>query len=154
MRVLAGVRVLDLGNFITAPYAAMLLAELGADETVDYTTQPVEEAVSGVDVVLDLVGDESTSRTLGTMRDGGLFIVVPSAASLEALRELAAGRVRVTGILVEPDRLFSTRELATECQDKGQNWPVDCGGNLLRLEPPRGRNLWTAEQNLGNADPA
>ncbi len=31
MRVLEGTRVLDLGTFITAPYAAMLLAELGAD---------------------------------------------------------------------------------------------------------------------------
>lgn len=31
MKVLSGVRVLDLGNFITAPYAALLLAELGAD---------------------------------------------------------------------------------------------------------------------------
>lgn len=30
-QVLDGVRVLDLGNFITAPYAAMLLAEMGAD---------------------------------------------------------------------------------------------------------------------------
>lgn len=30
-QVLAGMRVLDLGSFITAPYAAMLLAELGAD---------------------------------------------------------------------------------------------------------------------------
>jgi crotonobetainyl-CoA:carnitine CoA-transferase CaiB-like acyl-CoA transferase len=31
MKVLDGTRVLDLGRFITAPYAAMLLAELGAD---------------------------------------------------------------------------------------------------------------------------
>ena len=31
VKVLAGVRVLDLGSFITAPYAAMLLGELGAD---------------------------------------------------------------------------------------------------------------------------
>jgi crotonobetainyl-CoA:carnitine CoA-transferase CaiB-like acyl-CoA transferase len=31
MELLRGVRVLDLGSFITAPYAAMLLAELGAD---------------------------------------------------------------------------------------------------------------------------
>lgn len=31
MRLLAGFKVLDLGSFITAPYAAMLLAELGAD---------------------------------------------------------------------------------------------------------------------------
>lgn len=31
MKLLDGIRVLDLGSFITAPYAAMLLAELGAD---------------------------------------------------------------------------------------------------------------------------
>ncbi|MDB5964405.1 MAG: CoA transferase, partial [Polaromonas sp.] len=31
VQVLSGFRVLDLGSFITAPYAAMLLAELGAD---------------------------------------------------------------------------------------------------------------------------
>ena len=31
VKVLAGIRVLDLGSFITAPYAAMLLGELGAD---------------------------------------------------------------------------------------------------------------------------
>ncbi|MES2535019.1 MAG: CaiB/BaiF CoA-transferase family protein [Pseudomonadota bacterium] len=30
-QVLAGIRVLDLGSFITAPYAAMLLGEMGAD---------------------------------------------------------------------------------------------------------------------------
>ncbi|MES2412367.1 MAG: CoA transferase [Pseudomonadota bacterium] len=30
-QVLAGIRVLDFGSFITAPYAAMLLAEMGAD---------------------------------------------------------------------------------------------------------------------------
>ena len=31
MKMLAGIRVLDLGQFITAPFAAMLLAEMGAD---------------------------------------------------------------------------------------------------------------------------
>lgn len=31
MRLLQGVRVLDLGGFITGPFAAMMLAELGAD---------------------------------------------------------------------------------------------------------------------------
>ena len=30
-QVLSGFRVLDLGSVITAPYAAMLLGELGAD---------------------------------------------------------------------------------------------------------------------------
>ena len=31
MKLLQDIRVLDLGGFITGPFAAMLLAELGAD---------------------------------------------------------------------------------------------------------------------------
>jgi NADPH:quinone reductase-like Zn-dependent oxidoreductase len=33
-----------------------------------------------------------------------MFIAVPSSSDLEQLRLAAAGRVRVTGVLVEPDR--------------------------------------------------
>ncbi len=80
------------------------LTELGSDETIDYTSESVEERVRDVDVVLDLVGDESSPRALATLRDGGIFIAVPSGAGVEQLRELAEDRVRVTGILVEPDR--------------------------------------------------
>jgi NADPH:quinone reductase-like Zn-dependent oxidoreductase len=80
------------------------LAGIGADEVIDYTKGPVEERVHDVDVVLDLVGDDASRRTLAALRDGGLYITVPSSAGVEPLLELAAGRVRVTGILVEPDR--------------------------------------------------
>jgi NADPH:quinone reductase-like Zn-dependent oxidoreductase len=80
------------------------LAELGADEAVDYTSEAVEERVRDADVVLDLVGGEAGEPALSALRDGGLFIAVPSASALERLRELAAGRVRVTNMLVEPDR--------------------------------------------------
>jgi NADPH:quinone reductase-like Zn-dependent oxidoreductase len=80
------------------------LAELGADEAIDYTRERVEERVGDVDVVLDLVGGESSHGAVATLRDEGLFIAVPSAAGLEQLRELAGGRARITGILVEPDR--------------------------------------------------
>ena len=80
------------------------LAELGADEAIDYTSEAVEERVHDADVVLDLVGDEDAGRVLPALRAGGLFVAVASGAGLEELRGLAAGRVRVTGILVEPDR--------------------------------------------------
>ncbi len=80
------------------------LTELGADETIDYTSEAVEERVRNVDLVLDLVGSETSRRALPALRDGGIFITVPSASGVEPLRELAGGRVRVTGILVEPDR--------------------------------------------------
>jgi len=81
------------------------LSALGVDEAIDYTSEAVEDRVADVDVVLDLVGDEANGAAIETLRDEGLYIVVPSAAGLEPLLERAAGRVRVTGILVEPDRV-------------------------------------------------
>jgi len=92
-----------IGTASSAKHA--FLAELGADEAIDYTSEAVEERVRDVDVVLDLVGSETSGAALSTLRDGGLFIVVPSAAGIEQLHELAGDRVRVTGILVEPDRV-------------------------------------------------
>ena len=80
------------------------LTELGVDEAIDYTSEQVEDRVGDVDVVVDLVGDESTRGAIATLRDGGLYIIVPSAAGLGELQQLAGDRVRVTGILVEPDR--------------------------------------------------
>jgi NADPH:quinone reductase-like Zn-dependent oxidoreductase len=98
------------------------LAALGADEAVDYTTERVQDRVRDVDVVLDLVGDEASPGALACLRDGALFVSVPSARGLDALRDAAGGRVRMTGILVEPDRvgmeaiadLVSTGQLRAE----------------------------------------
>ena len=80
------------------------LRELGVDETIDYTTDDVVASAGAVDVVLDLVGDSDTARTVATLRSDGIYIRVPSASDLDALRESAREGVRVTGILVEPDR--------------------------------------------------
>jgi NADPH:quinone reductase-like Zn-dependent oxidoreductase len=80
------------------------LADLGADEAIDYTSESVGERVRDVDVVLDLVGGDAGLEALPSLRDGGILISVPSSAGLEPLHELAGDRVRVTGILVEPDR--------------------------------------------------
>jgi NADPH:quinone reductase-like Zn-dependent oxidoreductase len=90
------------------------LAGLGVDEAVDYTSEAVEERVRDADVLLDLVGGEGTAPALGALRDGGLAIVIPSAASIDDLRSQAGDRVRVTGLLVEPDRagLEAIAELA------------------------------------------
>ncbi len=91
-----------IGTARTAKHS--FLAELGADETIDYTSEAVGERVRDVDVILDLVGGETGLEALPALRDGGIFIAVPSSSGIEPLRELAGDRVRVTGILVEPDR--------------------------------------------------
>ena len=80
------------------------LRELGVDEPIDYTTTPWEQTVSDLDLVLDLIGSEDYGmRSLETLREGGLLIVLPGGVS-DAVA--AAGREqskRTSGIQVEPD---------------------------------------------------
>jgi NADPH:quinone reductase-like Zn-dependent oxidoreductase len=91
-----------IGTARSAKHA--FLASLGADEVVDYTTEAVEERVGDADVLVDLVGGETVAHALGAVRDGGLCVTMASGAGVDALRERGGGRVRVAGMLVEPDR--------------------------------------------------
>jgi NADPH:quinone reductase-like Zn-dependent oxidoreductase len=77
------------------------LRELGAAEALD-KDEPI--SARDVDVALDAVGHEVGLGALPAVRDGGVLVTV-SGSSVAGLREAAAGRVRVEGILVEPDRL-------------------------------------------------
>ena len=88
------------------------LHELGLDEAIDHTRYEAAAVVRDVDVVLDLVGGETALRSLAALRDGGLLIGVSSGT--DAAQVAAAGRVRVTYLLVEPDHrgLEAIAELA------------------------------------------
>jgi NADPH:quinone reductase-like Zn-dependent oxidoreductase len=79
------------------------LSALGADEAVDYTETRFEDAVADVDVVLDLVGGESSLRSLGVLRRGGLLIAVPSGGEDDLFGAARERGVRATSFLVEPD---------------------------------------------------
>ncbi|NIH83809.1 NADP-dependent oxidoreductase [Amycolatopsis granulosa] len=79
-----------------------LLRDLGADEVIDYHDE--DATVSGVDIHLGLVGEDSDLRWLPAIKRGGWLIGVPSGVS-GRVRDAAAGRgVRTSQILVEPDR--------------------------------------------------
>jgi NADPH:quinone reductase-like Zn-dependent oxidoreductase len=90
------------------------LEQLGSDEAVDYTTDDVADRVRDADVVLDTVGDDTAVGALPAVRDDGVVVTL-SGTALSSILEAAAGRVRVTGILVEPDRkgLEALAELAS-----------------------------------------
>ncbi|AUY53949.1 NADP-dependent oxidoreductase [Streptomyces sp. CB01881] len=82
------------------------LKELGADETIDYTTTRFEDVAHDVDVVIDLVGDahdRTSTRSLKVLRPGGLLVAVPAGVSPELAQAAEAAGVRVTPYLVEPD---------------------------------------------------
>jgi NADPH:quinone reductase-like Zn-dependent oxidoreductase len=51
-----------------------LVRELGADHVIDYTTQDFAVALSGIDLVLDLVGGETQARSYGVLREGGRLV--------------------------------------------------------------------------------
>src|SRR5207237_408369 len=76
---------------------------LGADEVIDYHKVDFTEAVKEVDVVLELVGKDYGTRSIGVLRPGGLLLTAVERSNAElAARTTAAGR-RFKGISVEPD---------------------------------------------------
>ena len=79
------------------------VTSLGADEVVDYTTDDVADRARDVDVLLDTIGAETGAGALRALRDGGLCVTL-AGASLGSLAEAGGDRVRVVGLLVEPDR--------------------------------------------------
>lgn len=74
------------------------LKELGADVTVDYTTQRFEDFARDVDVVLDAVGGETRDRSIPCVKKGGILITIAGPAAFEKARE--AG-IRTTNMVVE-----------------------------------------------------
>jgi NADPH:quinone reductase-like Zn-dependent oxidoreductase len=84
----------------SSPEKHDFLSGLGVDEPLD-KSQDIE--LREVDAVLDTVGGQAGLAALPAIGDGGTLVTLSSSA-VPALQEAAAGRVRVAGILVEPDR--------------------------------------------------
>lgn len=79
--------------------------ELGATRVVDYTATRFEHEVHDHDVVIDLIGnvhDETGTRSLATLRPGGLLVNAPSGSWPGMLHEAAAAGVRATDYKVSP----------------------------------------------------
>ncbi len=75
------------------------LRELGADQIIDYTTTPFEEAVHDVDVVFDTVGGHADAL-LGLVKDGGVVVSVVSPPPAEQPSKQGA---RFVWFIVEPN---------------------------------------------------
>jgi NADPH:quinone reductase-like Zn-dependent oxidoreductase len=79
------------------------LHEIGIDEAIDYHSTKVADAVSDVDVVLDLIGGQTGIDSLPALRTGGLLIAVPSGVSDDVAVAAKEHGVRSSPFLVEPD---------------------------------------------------
>ena len=87
---------------IPEPAPTEVLVRVAAAGVTPSTGRPEPRAAAWA--VLDLVGGAVGRASLPILRDGGLLISIPSAGDIAGLRDLANGRIRVTGMLVEPDR--------------------------------------------------
>jgi NADPH:quinone reductase-like Zn-dependent oxidoreductase len=112
---------------------------LGAETVVDYRTERFEDAVSGVDVVLDTVGGDTQERSLRVLKPGGILVSVvsPVPEPLQTRYGIRAAYFYVgvtTGRLNRITELFDSGRLVTNV------------GTVLPLEEAR-----TAHEMLGGA---
>jgi NADPH:quinone reductase-like Zn-dependent oxidoreductase len=73
---------------------------LGADVVVDYRNERFEDSAIGVDMVLDPIGGDTQTRSLGVLKDGGTLVSLVGLG--QAANEAPRG-IRAFGILVRPD---------------------------------------------------
>ncbi|MCY7287298.1 MAG: NADP-dependent oxidoreductase, partial [Cryobacterium sp.] len=81
------------------------LRELGADDVIDYTQTRFDDVLSGLDAVIDLVGNVrgfTGSRSLRVLRPGGILVNAPTGSWPTMAAEAAAAGIRATGFKVAP----------------------------------------------------
>jgi len=97
-----GARVITTGSTRNSSW----LRELGASDVIDYSTTRFEDVVSGVDVVIDLIGnviDDTGTRSLAVLKPGGLLVNVPTGSWPTLIEDAAAAGIRATGYRVPAD---------------------------------------------------
>lgn len=79
--------------------------ELGAARVVDYTTSRFEHEVHDHDVVIDLIGnvhDDTGTRSLATLRTGGLLVNAPTGSWPRMHADAEVAGMRATDYKVSP----------------------------------------------------
>ncbi|HMG05640.1 MAG TPA: NADP-dependent oxidoreductase [Chthoniobacterales bacterium] len=92
------------------------LKQLGADVAIDYTKTKFEDVAKDVDVVLDMVGEETLKRSYGVVKKGGIIVSIvdePEQAALDA-RGIRGAALRATpraDVLEELTRLIDAKKM-------------------------------------------
>lgn len=112
----------SLGARVSATAAAAdleFVRYLGAEQAIDYANDRFEDHVDDVDVVVDLVGGATQSRSWSVLKPGGILVTLATPPDQQ---EAARHGVRGVYFIVEPDRnaLGSIAELV----DHGHLRPV------------------------------
>ncbi|MEV4410761.1 NADP-dependent oxidoreductase [Catellatospora sp. NPDC049609] len=73
---------------------------LGAEQVIDYANQRFEDHVRDVDVVVDLVGGATQTRSFAVLKPGGVLVAIAAPPDQQ---EAARHGVRAVFFIVEPD---------------------------------------------------
>jgi NADPH:quinone reductase-like Zn-dependent oxidoreductase len=73
---------------------------LGADQAVDYKSDPFEKVVHDVDLVFDLVAGDTQERSWSVLKDGGMMVSTLAKPSDQKAREHHA---RATSYMAQPN---------------------------------------------------
>lgn len=99
---------------------ADFVREMGADEVIDYTSTRLEDAVQGVDVILDSLGEDALAASLKLLKPGGIAVsIVDFEPPVELAQQLG---VRVDWKLVEINQ--AQLQEITKLIEAGQLKPV------------------------------
>jgi len=81
------------------------LRKLGADQLIDYRTQPYTEVLrdAPVDVVLETLGAGNAERSFGVLRRGGVLVTAVERLSTTLPKLAEEAGVRFAAVGVEPD---------------------------------------------------
>ncbi|MBD1868480.1 NADP-dependent oxidoreductase [Cyanobacteria bacterium FACHB-471] len=88
---------------------------LGADEVIDYTTTRFETKVSGVDLVLDVLGGETRARSWQVLKPNGILVsmVPPPPQAPDGLHSEMVMMAAKGEDLLEISKLLETGQLKT-----------------------------------------
>jgi len=79
-----------LGAYVIGTSSAKnreFVLELGADEHIDYKTEPFEKRLSNIDFVLETIGYDNFKKSVSVLREDGTIINLPSGLTEEDERE-------------------------------------------------------------------
>ena len=114
------------------------LRSLGVDEAIDYGTQDFTEVAQNMDVVLDTIGHDTSTRSLRTLRPGGTVVSILPIGSDDFYRRSEQLGVRAVRMLVDSSHadLASITDLAETGQLRAmiaETFPLDKIADAHRL---------------------
>ncbi|MDC0765478.1 NADP-dependent oxidoreductase [Streptomyces sp. HD] len=101
------------------------LREIGVDEAIDYRETDFTEAVKDVDVVLDTLGGDTSTRSLRVLRPGGIVVSILPVGSDDLYEEAERLGVRALRMLV--DSSHGGMKAIAELVDAGKLRPTIAG---------------------------